>query len=170
MAYVPRIIAALGLFLLAVGCATRPTAPPPGPPAAESVPAVPTVTRGEFTLEADKLDTWNALGQIVVNTPGVEYLGRSQLLDLYTVRYRGEEFLILTKALLLTETIRRTTTRVTATTPDGRPIDSDAAADLLAQVQVKLPAAIEAVHVRQAAEAAAKKAQAKKKAKKKKAH
>ena len=146
----------LAVFLAA--CATR--APAPAPPEVELPPAVPTVTRGEFTLEADKLDTWNAVGQILVNTPGVEYEGRSQMLDLYTVRYRGEEFLILTKALLLSDTIRKTTTRVTATTQDGQPIDSNAAADLLAQLQQKLPAEILSVRAKQAAEAEAKRAAA----------
>lgn len=170
--------ARLALLLLATcvgGCATRTPAPASEVPEIELPPAVPTVTRGEFTLEADKLDTWNAVGQILVNTPGVEYEGRSQMLDLYTVRYRGEEFLILTKALLLSDTIRKTTTRVTATTQDGKPIDSDAAADLLAQLQKKLPDEIVSVRAKQAAEAEAKraaaakaKAKGKAKAKKKK--
>lgn len=149
----------LCLLLVAAGCATR--APSPEPPAqAPAHVAPPTATRGEFTIEADKLDTWNAVGQIVVNTPGLEYEGRSQMLDLYTVRYRGEEFLLLTKALLLSDAVRRTTTRVTATTRDGKPIDSDAAADLLAQLQQKLPEAIADVRVKQAAEQAAKRAAA----------
>lgn len=153
--------ARLALLLLATcvwGCATR--APAPEVPEIELPAVVPTVTRGEFTLEADKLDTWNAVGQILVNTPGVEYEGRSQMLDLYTVRYRGAEFLILTKALLLSDTIRKTTTRVTATTQDGKPIDSDAAADLLAQLQKKLPDEIVSVRAKQAAEAEAKRAAA----------
>ena len=167
---VPILIVLLPCLLLA-GCATRAPAPAEEAPVAPAVVTPPTVTRGEFTLEADKLDTWNALGQIVVNTPGLDYQGRSQIMDLYTVRYRGEEFLLLTRALVLTETIRRTTTRVTATTRDGKPIDSDAVADLLAQVQAKLPAAIVEVRAKQAAEAKAKqaaKAKAKAKAGKKK--
>ena len=173
--HVPRMLlrlrhARLALLLLATcvaGCATR--APAPEVPEIElPTVVIPTVTRGEFTLEADKLDTWNAVGQILVNTPGVEYEGRSQMLDLYTVRYRGEEFLILTKALLLSDTIKRTTTRVTATSRDGKPIDSDAAADLLAQLQQKLPEAIVDVQKRQAAEAKAKKDKGKKKSSKKK--
>ena len=112
-------------------------------------------TRGEFTLEADKLDTWNAVGQIIVNTPGVEYLGRSQMLDLYDVRYRGEEILVLTKALLLSDTIKKTTTKVTATTKAGKPIDHDASADLLALLQRQLPEMIIEVQKRQAEEAKA---------------
>jgi uncharacterized membrane-anchored protein len=173
MTKAPGHALALLLAICIAGCATR--APAPEVPEIELPSAVPTVTRGEFTLEADKLDTWNAVGQILVNTPGVEYEGRSQMLDLYTVRYRGEEFLILTKALLLSDTIRKTTTRVTATTQDGKPIDSNAAAELLAQLQQKLPAEIVSVRAKQAAEAAAKraakakaKAKGKAKAKKKK--
>lgn len=152
-----RSLAVIALSLLAVvGCATRPAPDAGAAPAA--APAPPLVTRGEFLLEADKLDTWNAIGQIVVNTPGVDYQGRSQIMDLYTVRYRGEEFLLLTRALVLTDTIRRTTTRVTATTRDGKPIDSEAVAELLAQLQLKLPAAIADVRTKQAAQAKAKQA------------
>jgi hypothetical protein len=152
-------ISGLVLTFALAGCVSVPEPPEPTPEAPMVVPP-PLATRGEFTLEADKLDTWNAVGQILVNTPGVEYEGRSQMLDLYTVRYRGEEFLILTKALLLSDTIRKTTTRVTATTQDGKPIDSNAAADLLAQLQQKLPDEIVSVRAKQAAEAKAKRAAA----------
>jgi uncharacterized membrane-anchored protein len=145
----------LATLLLVAGCATKPK-PAPEPPLDARMPVAPTTTRGEFTIEADKNETWNAVGQIVVNTPGAEFEGRSQMLDMYTVRYRGVEFLVLTKAMLLSETIRKTTTRVTATTPDGKPIDTNASADLLALLQEKLPAAIIEVQARFAAEAKAK--------------
>ncbi|WP_152600043.1 hypothetical protein [Noviluteimonas dokdonensis] len=151
--------------LLVTGCATKPK-PVEEAPAPVEVPAPPTTTRGEFLIEADKNETWNAVGQLVVNTPGVEYEGRSQMLDMYTVRYRGVEFLVLTKAMLLSETIRKTTTRVTATTPDGAPIDTNASADLLVMLEQKLPQAIKDVQARFAAEAKAK-ADAKKKSKSK---
>ena len=157
----------LAAALLAAGCATKPKPAEEAPPTA-AAPAPPTTTRGEFTIEADKNETWNAVGAIVVNTPGVEYEGRSQMLDLYTVRYRGVEFLVLTKALLLSDTIRKTTTRITATTPDGQPIDTNASADFLALLQEKLPAAIVDVQARFAAEAKAKKAKGKSKSKAKK--
>ncbi|RNF86498.1 hypothetical protein EER27_03585 [Lysobacter psychrotolerans] len=120
------------------------------PPAEIVLP--PLTTRGEFLIEADKLDTWNAVGQIAVRTAGVEYDGRAQMLDLYSLRYRGEAFLILTKALPQSETIRRLTTRVTATTQAGKPIDSDAVAELLALLQRQLPAEIAVVRATQAAE------------------
>lgn len=165
-----RWMAGLVALALLAGCATKPKpeqAPPPDEEA-PTIPVPPTTTRGEFTIEADKLDTWNAVGQIVVNTPGVEYEGRSQLLDMYTLRYRGVEFLVVTKALILSDTIRKTTTRVSATTADGKPIDTEASADLLAQLQAKLPAAIVEVHAREKAEAEAKKKEKSKSKKKKK--
>lgn len=164
-----RWMAGLVALALLAGCATKPkTEPAPPVEEAPTIPVPPTTTRGEFTIEADKLDTWNAVGQIVVNTPGVEYEGRSQLLDMYTLRYRGVEFLVVTKALILSDTIRKTTTRVSATTADGKPIDTEASADLLAQLQAKLPAAIVEVHAREKAEAEAKKKEKSKSKKKKK--
>lgn len=60
-----RLTFLLLLFaLLATGCRT------PGRPGPAPVEIVlpPAATRGEFTIEADKLDTWNAVGQIAVRT------------------------------------------------------------------------------------------------------
>ncbi len=152
-----RLAFLLLLALLVVGCRT-PVVPETekraAPPVATVLP--PTTTRGEFMIEAEKLDTWNAVGQIAVRTPGVEYQGRAQMLDLYILRYRGVEFLVLTKALPLSETIKRLTTKVTATTPAGKPINNDAVAELLARFQRELPAEIESVRARQAAEKKAK--------------
>ncbi|BCT91951.1 hypothetical protein LYSHEL_09750 [Lysobacter helvus] len=161
-------ICAFGLLLAA--CATKPRETAKTEPDTEIVMPPPAVTRGEFLIEADKNDTWNAVGQIAVRTPGVEYAGRSQMMDIYSVRYRGEDFMLQTKAMLLSDTIRKTTTRVTATTQDGKPIDSDAAADLLARIQQALPAEVERVHAQLLADAKAKAAKGKKskgKAKKK---
>jgi hypothetical protein len=161
-----RLALLLLVALLGAGCRSpgntviEPEAPP-----VEIVPPPPTATRGEFTIAAEKLDTWNAVGQIAVRTPGVEYQGRAQMLDLYVLRYRGVEFLVLTKALPASETITRLTTRVTATTPAGKPIDDDAVAELLALLQRELPAEIVSVRARQAAEKEAKAKSAKKKRK-----
>lgn len=154
---------AILLALLAAGCRTpgKPVMEEVAPPA--GIVVTPTTTRGEFTIEADKLDTWNAVGQIAVRTPGVEYEGRAQMLDLYVLRYRGVEFLVLTKALPASETITRLTTKVTATTPAGKPIDDDAVAELLALFQRELPTEIESVRARQAAEKKAKAKGSKKK-------
>jgi len=165
------VLAATGTMLLAcllASCATRapqPTAPVM-PSTAPVAPAVPNVTRGEFNIAANKLDTWNGVGQIIVRTSGVIYEGRAQMLDLYSVNYRGQSFLLITRPLLLSDTIRQTTTLVTARTPDGKPIDTDASAELLALLQRELPAQIETDRATQAAEAAAKaKAKDKKKPK-----
>ena len=58
----------------------------------------------------------------------------------------------MTKALVLSDTIRTITTRVTATTPAGKPIDTDASAELLALLEEQLPAAIIDVQARFRAE------------------
>jgi len=148
------IMACCIAFALA-GCRTTPA--PESPDATSkhqpvAPPVVPvTVTRGEFTLPAHKMDVWNAVGQIVVNTRGVEYLGRAQMLDLYSLRYRGVEFFVLTKSMTAAETGNRIRTRVTATTPAGKPIDTDATADVLALLQRALPAEVERVRAAQAA-------------------
>ena len=166
-----RWVAVLLASTLLAACAPKPKPVPPPPEPVEAPALPPTVTRGEFLIEADKNDTWNAVGQIIVNTPGAEYEGRAQMLDMYTIRYRGVEFLVLTKAMLISDTIKRTTTRVTATTPEGKPIDTVASADLLAMLEEKLPAAIEDVQARFKAEAEAKKkaaSKSKSKGKKKK--
>ena len=144
-------------------CTTRtPVRPPPASIATSATSIVPHVTRGEFNVAANKLDTWNAVGQIVVRTPGVTYEGRSQMLDLYTVRYRGQPFLLIARALPLSDTVRNTTTLVTARTSTGKPVDSDASVELLALLQRELPAEIVRVRATQAAEVAAGKSRLKK--------
>jgi len=92
----------------------------------------------DFTITAGMLDTWNAVGQILVRTDGVAYEGRAQMLGLYDVRYRGERFLVLTRALALTSD-RQMTTRVTVALQDGKPDGSDAAIELLGLLQARLP-------------------------------
>ena len=166
-----RTLVSIPCIALAIaGCAQRPRTPkpPPEPPPQVEVPA-PTTTRGRFAIEADKNDTWNAVGQILVRTPGVTYEGRAQMLDLYSIRYRGEPWMILTRSLMLSYDIKKTTTEVTATTPKGAPVDSDAVAELLALLERELPAEIESVKAKFAAEKKAKekaKKQKKKKSKK----
>jgi len=149
-------LAACCIALVLASCRTAPSnessaAPPSAPIERPTAPV--TVTRGEFTLAADKLDVWNAVGQIVVNARGVEYLGRAQMLDLYSLRYRGVEFLVLTKAMTAAETGNRTRTRVTATTLAGKPIDNDATADVLGLLERALPAEVERVRAMQKAPA-----------------
>jgi len=147
------VLPALGVLALILG-GCRSARPPEATqtlPAREAVPpSPPTATRGEFTLPAHKLDVWNAVGQIVVNARGVEYLGRAQMLDLYSLRYRGVEFFVLTKAMTAAETGNVIRTRVTATTPAGKPIDADATAEVLGMLQRTLPAEVERVRAQQA--------------------
>jgi len=153
-----RIALPLCLLLLAA-CATRAPAPAAAPSAA-AAPA-PTATRGQFTIQAVPLDVWNAIGDIVVRTPQAAYDSRSRMLGLYSVHYRGEPLLVVAHAVPLSDTVQVLTTAVTAKSPAGAPIDSDAAAGLLAVLQRELPAEIERVHARQAAAAAAEAAKAK---------
>ena len=122
------------------------------------------MTRGQFTLEAVPLDTWNAIGDVIVRTPGASYDSRSRMLGLYSVHYRDEPLLIVAHALPLSDTVRVLTTQVTAKSPAGAPVDSDTVAELLGILQRELPAEIERVHARQAAEAAAEAAASKAKA------
>ena len=150
------LVSILAIAIAIAGCAQplRTPEPPQSLPQLELPP--PETTRGLFTVEADKNDTWNAVGQLLVRTPGVTYEGRSQMLDLYSIRYRGEPWMILTKSLTLSDSIKKTTTEVTATTPKGIPVDNDAVAELLALLQLQLPAEIESVKAKFAAEKKAK--------------
>jgi len=145
-------------------CAQRPRLSAPPAPSASAGP-VPHAARPRFTVEASKNDTWNAVGQILVRTPGVEYDGRAQMLGLYALRYRGEPLMVLTQALPLSDAISRTTTEVTVTTRTDPPEGYANAAALFALLESALPAELDSVRARFAAE---KKAKEKTKARKKK--
>jgi hypothetical protein len=157
-------IACLALVLCACAHAPRSLAPP----LAVTAPA-PEPVRPHFSIEASENDTWNAVGQILVRTPGVEYDGRAQMLGLYSIRYRDEPILILTRALPLSDAVTRTTTEVTVTTRSDPPADYANAAGLFALLESALPAELDSVRARFAAEKQAKdKAKARKKKKPKK--
>ena len=127
------------------------------------------MTRGEFTIHATPIDVWNAIGDIVARTPQASYDSRSQMIGLYSVRYRDQPLLILTHGLPLSDNVHELTTQVTAKSTVGKPVDSDAVANLLILLQQQLPAEIEQVHARQlAADAAAAAAAHRAKAHKKK--
>lgn len=153
------------ILLALAACAQLPrkadTVEPPH--SVDAATAEPTPLR--FSIEAGMNDTWNAVGQILVRTPGVRYDGRAQMLGLYALRYRGEPLMMLTRALPLSDTVSRLTTEVTVTTTQGKPTHSDGAAELLALLARELPTEIESVKARFAAE---KEAKAKTKARKKK--
>ncbi|MBJ7575856.1 hypothetical protein [Luteimonas sp. MC1828] len=136
--------------LLAAGCSTAPridgaadsdrVAPVQAPPA----------MRDGFLITADRLDTWNAVGQLLVRSSDIRLEGRSEMLDLHAVTYRGQDILLLTRAVPLSPDVRRSTTRVSAVAGNGAALDGTAAADLLTMLQRKLPAEIERVRALQA--------------------
>jgi hypothetical protein len=130
------------LLLLMAGChlGTRP------PPAPEAPPLPP--DGGAFVVAESMLDTWNTIGQVLVGLDGVQYRGRAQMLGLYAVRYRGEDFLVRTQALPLESPGQGLRTRVDALGPTGgRLLDSAAAAELLGILAQRVPA--EAARYRQ---------------------
>ena len=79
----------VALVLALAACATHAPSPAPASTAALPAPPPPTTTPGTFTLHAVPLDVWNAVGDVVVRTPQASYDSRSQMLGLYSVRYRG---------------------------------------------------------------------------------
>lgn len=156
----------LALALALCACAHAPRTPTPPPAVAAPAPETP---RPHFTVEASRNDTWNAVGQILVRTPGVEYDGRAQMLGLYAIRYRGEPLMVLTQALPLSDAITRTTTEVTVTPRREPSVGYDNAAALFALLERALPAELDSVRARFAAEKQAKeKAKARKKKRSKK--
>jgi hypothetical protein len=153
-----RIVPPLLVMLALAGCAQPVRTPePPTPAAVDTTPL-------RFNVEASTNDTWNAIGQILVRTPGVTYDGRAQMLGLNAIRYRGEALMLLARALPLSDTIQTLTTEVTVTTAQGKAMHSDGAAELLALLARELPAEIESVKAGLAAQAQAQ-AKAKTKAK-----
>lgn len=94
---------------------------------------------GAFTVAESMLDTWNTIGKIVVGLDGVEYEGRAQMLGLYSVRYRGERFLVRARALVIEAPGQGLRTRVDALGPEGQPVRSDAAVALLQVLARRVP-------------------------------
>ena len=122
------------VLLVLAGCTTAPPTPEqvePKPPSLEDT---------RFTIPATNLDTWNAVGQLLVRMDGVVYEGRSQKLGLYAIRYRDASFLVLTKARLLEDPHGPVLTEVSVALPDGKPNVSVAAVALLDALERQLPA------------------------------
>lgn len=133
------------VVLLAAGCRSTPPQDEATPIVLDTSPASPEKpagSRGEFTVPASTLDTWNAIGQVLVRLDGVTYEGRAQMLGLYAVQYRGERFLILTRGLVVTPERQSLATEVSARLLDGKPHGSDAAVSLLGMLQRRLPGEI----------------------------
>ena len=97
---------------------------------------------GAFTVSESMLDTWNTIGKILVGLDGVGYEGRAQMLGLYVVRYRGERFLLRTRALVIETPGQGLRTRVDALGPEGQATRSAAAADLLRVLAKRVPAEV----------------------------
>lgn len=150
-----RLICFVAAMLLVAGCTTTPRQQ-------ATLPALVVQPPPHFNIAASELDTWNAVGQLLVRMEGVTYEGRAQKLGLYAVEYRGEKFLIFTRALLLSSEIKNLTTEVRTALQNGKPNSSAPAIELLGMLQARLPA--ELVRI----ESEKKAAQAKKHAPKKK--
>ena len=133
------ILLAFGGALALASCATpeRKPAPTP-PPLAEATPV-------QLTVQAGMNETWNAVGQLLVDMRDVTWEGRSQMMGLNAVRYRGESLLVLTRAVPASATIRTLTTEVTVATQSGKRLNSAAAADLMLRLARGLPAELERV-------------------------
>lgn len=110
-------------------------------PAAATLPAeiAPTLEHREFAIPAGMLDTWNAVGQILVRLDGVTYEGRAQMLGLYAVQYQGERFLILTKARVLETPVDEELTYVRALLQTGGPNHGAPAVELMTRLEQQLP-------------------------------
>lgn len=106
---------------------------------APSAIAAPVSEHSEFAIPAGMLDTWNAVGQILVRLDGVTYEGRAQMLGLYAVQYRGERFLILTKARVLQDPADRELTYVRAVLQNGEPNRGTPAVELIGHLEQRLP-------------------------------
>jgi hypothetical protein len=150
----------LALALALAGCAQPLQKPEPvAAPAPDTTPL-------RFTVAAGMNDTWNAVGQILVRTPGVTWDGRAQMMGLNAIRYRGEPLMLLTRALPISDTITTLSTEVAVATPKGTLMRSDGAAELLAVIERELPAEIVSVKAGLAAQKlAAEKAKQKQKPK-----
>ena len=129
---------AIGSALALAGCATPERMPAPAPPPVQATPA-------QLTVQAGMNETWNAVGQLLVDMRDVTWEGRSQMMGLNAVRYRGESLLVLTRAVPASATIRTLTTEVTVATQSGKRLNSAAAADLMLRLARALPAEIERV-------------------------
>lgn len=142
----------MAVALLLAGCATAP--PAPAPAAKDGTTAAHVVATKGFLVAAHELDTWNAVGQLIVGTDGMRLDARSEMLDLHAVHYRGEDLLILTRGVPLAPGTRAPATRVSAIARDGGAVDSAATREVLAMLERDLPAEIVRLRALQALEPA----------------
>jgi len=135
----PASIAGFIVLFVLAACTTA----PPSPEQVEPARPAPQDTR--FTIAATNLDTWNAVGQLLVRMEGVVYEARSQKLGLYAIRYHDAPFLLLTKARVLEDPHGPVLTEVSAVLPDGKPDVGLAAAELLGALERQLPAELDRI-------------------------
>lgn len=138
--YAGRLFFAAALSLLLAACGGGAGLRPAPEPGRAETPLPP--DGGAFTVAESALDTWNTIGKIVVALDGVEYEGRSQMLGLYVVRYRGERFLLRARALPIEAPGQGLRTRVDALGERGQRIESEAAAALLQVLARRVPAEV----------------------------
>ena len=131
----PALIA-VGFALALAACAPPVRTPAPAAPPTVEVRPV------QLIVHAGMNETWNAVGQLLVDMPGVTWEGRSQMMGLNAIRYRGESLLVLTRAVPASATVRVLTTEVVVAGPTGARVHSAAAADLMARLGRALPAEI----------------------------
>lgn len=130
------LVAAIGLTIS--GCSgIRSEKKPPQPPAPEVMESA------EFTIADNLNDVWNTVGQILVRLDHIDYESRAQMMGIYAVRYRGERLLIRTQAVVLGSPTDGMLTRVMALAPDGTPIHSRVANELLDVLEQRIPVEIE---------------------------
>ncbi len=137
MSFLFRLMLPVAAMSIIAGCSSTPPPKKTMPPAVAIEESAPPA---RFTIHAPELDVWNAVGQLLVRMEGVTYETRAQKLGLYAVEYRGEKFLILTKALLLSSEITSLTTEVRGALPTGKTSSSAPARELLDLLQARLPA------------------------------
>jgi hypothetical protein len=130
-----RVAFVAALLVVLGGCHGQAGTKPEPPEPAIVIPP----DGGAFTVAEGMLDTWNTIGKILVGLEGVEYEGRAQMLGLYSVRYRGEAFLVRAQALPIEAPGQGLRTRVDALGPGGDGLESAAAAELLRVLARRVP-------------------------------
>jgi len=135
---------AIGLGAVLLGMALSACVSTPSPsPDMSTLPEPPVdvapTHRGEFSVAAGMNDTWNAVGQVLVRMDGIVYEGRSQMLGLYDVLYRGERMLIVTRGRVLRGPNDQELTVVTARQRSGALAHSAQAAELMARLEHQIP-------------------------------
>ena len=107
----------------------------PDASAATALPVASSVTAprsgGEGRLAMSAAEAYAKVGEVLAAIPGVTVNGRTEALSSYDLSYKGESFLI--RVLDATGG-----SRLVALAPDGRFLNTGAAAELVAEIKSKL--------------------------------